>query len=462
MTFRGEPTLSFLVFFSLFIELLFSLVVTARNSRKLGTCVAGGVEMLDLHTAVTSRREGAHRRPILETYIFVPYIESSLASTYGETSLAEYSQVCNSFVLAKLRHLIQVGIHNGLQNRELMCRLFLQQTAACPSLPDGKLREYLDAADCTVLRTLDQLFSIEHNEHFIEGVESVVRSAWSDIAVVDKLTSFIRCERCFKTCLDVVLENIPFEGTNISKKKVNVVEYDAGIGQAFRHTIRQLSSQNGIFAQYFVTGPNSLSEEIDNLPHSINITPVNWSLNNSIPVPDQLRNSDVVILANALHRQPNLLAALALLKKLLRDGRFLLVIEPTMNFVIPWAFFALTNNLSAMSDIPSRSFGPFCDESTWIKIFSDAGFQVVAQKSDGLLNTAFLCRSISQSATPSDDSFINIDGTSFSWLEDVKTIMADEVSSGSSVWIRSDEKPLNGIVGLVNCLRLEPNGSRLR
>jgi SAM-dependent methyltransferase len=144
---------------------------------------------------------------------------------------------------------------------------------------------------------------------------------------------------------------------------------------------------------------------------SLGITPVDWSLNSGKPVPDQMKKSDVVILANVLHRQPNLVAALASLKELLRDGGFLLVTEPTQNFAIPWTFFALANDLNGMSDISKRSFGPFCDESTWNKVFVEAGLQVVAQKSDGLLNTAFLCRQVPQAVSRA--SSIDIDGASF-------------------------------------------------
>jgi fatty acid synthase, animal type len=414
---------------------------------------------LDLHATVAPRRQGANQTPTLESHVFVPYVESNLASTGGGTSLAEYSLACNSLVLQKLRHLIEVGTHNGLQNRELMCRLFSEQSTDCSSVPDDKLRQYLEAADCSIIKTLGKIFSVDHTDQFIEDVQSIVRSAWSDIAVVDKLTSFIRGERCFKTCLDVVLENLPVEGSDTS---IKVVEYDAGIGRAFQHTVRQLSSQPALSLKYLATGLGSDTQGNGEPSEWPGVTAIDWSLNCGKPVPDQLRKSDIVILANVLHRQSNLVTALESLKELLRDGGFLLVIEPTSNFAIPWALFALTNDLNGMSDIESRSFGPFCDESTWSKKFTDVGLQVVARKSDGLLNSVFLCRYVPQAAAASGVVSIDVDGTSFSWLEEVKAVMINEQSSSQPVWLMSAKKPVNGVVGMINCLRREPNGNRLR
>jgi fatty acid synthase len=113
-----------------------------------------------------------------------------------------------------------------------------------------------------------------------------------------------------------------------------------------------------------------------------------------------------------------------------------LLIEPTKNFAIPWALFALANDLGVMSDLSSRSFGPFCDESTWIRILDDAGFQIVAQKSDGLLNTVFLGRISTKALVPSCPSSIDIDEPSFKWFEQVKSAMASEQSSFSKpVWL---------------------------
>jgi fatty acid synthase len=418
------------------------------------------VEVLGVHSTVAARRQDVLRTPTLETNVFVPYFESNLASSYGATSLAEYSQACNNLILSRLHHVIEDGIHNGLQNRELMCRVFSQQIATCSTWPSDKLSAYLDAADCSVIKTLDKVVSVDHSNQFREDVQSVMKSAWSDIAVVDKLTSFIRNDRCFKTCLDVIVENSPFEGSNPSLK---IVEYDAGIGRAFQHTIRQLSSQPAVSVKYFATGLDSVSTENGQTSDLLGITTLDWSLSSGKPAPDQIRKSDVVILANVLHRQSSLVSALKSLKELLRDGGFLLAIEPTKNFAIPWAFFALANDLSVMADLSSRSFGPFCDESTWIRVFADAGLEVVAQKSDGLLNTVFLCRNVSQAVTASCPHSVDVDDSSFKWLEELKTVMAGEQSrSGNSVWLTSQNNSTNGIIGMVNCLRREPNGRRLR
>jgi len=427
-----------------------------RSNRELGTCTAGGVEILDLHATVAPRRQGVHAAPTLESHTFVPYVESNLASLSGDSSVAEYAEICSCLVSQKLHNLIETGTDNGLQNRQMMCRLFSKETSTYGSVPAEKLTKYLEASDCCLLKALDKILSVEHTEKFVENVRSVASSAGPDIAVVDRLSGFVRADRCFKTCLDVVLENLSVEG---SDTRIKVVECDASIGQAYRHTVHQLLSQPAVSVKYFATDSSFSSSANDEFAEKLGVTSVDWSLNSTKPIPDQIKKSDLVILANVLHRQPNLAIALRTSAEVMSDCGFLLVVEPTLNFGIPWALFALANDLEVMSDLSSRSFGPYCNELTWTNLFLDAGLEVVAKKSDGLLNTVFLCRRVV--AHPNVVS-INVDGSSFSWLEEVKAVMVNEQASSDTVWLKSTLHPSNGIVGMMNCLRREPNGSRLR
>jgi hypothetical protein len=114
------------------------------------------VELLDFHNAIAPRRQGAGRTPTLKTHVFVPYFESDLASTNETANLADYLQACNSLILSRLRHIIDAGIHNGLQNRELMGRLFSQQIASGLSHQVGNLSEYCNSADCSRYQDVGQ------------------------------------------------------------------------------------------------------------------------------------------------------------------------------------------------------------------------------------------------------------------------------------------------------------------
>jgi len=434
-------------------------VIPVVNKRQIGTCKSGGVELLDLHATVAPRRQGVQPSPTLESFHFIPYSERLLASSQLGSSILEYAKTCASFVLECMHQLLAANVEDGLRNLKLM-RHLVDGASWTPAV-SKKLTEYLAASDSVALNTLEKIFAVAHDDAFAQNVNSVVSSSWADMIASDRLLSFARCNRCFKTCLDVVLENVPPEGAG---GRIKVVECDAGTGQAYPHVMRQLSSQPGIAVSYTAADPAPTQSIDAELAHRLGVDTVEWSLESSKPISDRASGADLVILANVLHRHDNISAALSAASSLASDDGFLLIVEPTSNFAIPWSFFALTHDVTKMPDLSSRTCGPYCDEETWIKLLTNSGLSPVAQKSDGVLHTVFLCRKIPSHSPSQAPKIIDIDDTSFSWLEEVKAVMAEERSgpdTNCSVWLRARDAD-SGIVGMLNCLRREPNGDRLR
>jgi len=434
-------------------------VIPVENNRQMGTCKSGGVELLDLHATIAPRRQGVQPPPTLESFNFIPYNECSLASAQLDDAVIEYADTCASFVLEHMRQVLSTSVEDGLRNLALMKRLVDNSSWSSPA--SEKLTEYLDSPDSVALKTLQKIYALEHDDDFARNVDSVVSAIWTDIVSSDRLFSFARCDRCFKTCLDVVLENIPPEGAG---GHIKVVECDAGSGQAYRHVMRQLTSQPGISVKYTAADP-APSQSIDaELAHRLGVTTVEWSLESTKSVPDRLSGADIAVLANVLYQHDNISTALLTASSLVHDNGFLLIVEPTSNFAIPWSFFPLTHDVTKMTDLNSRTCGPYCDEQTWTALFKNAGLAPVAQKSDGVLHTVFLCRKVSSTSLVEAPRTIDIDDASFDWLEEVKAVMAEEHGESDvkcSVWLKAREAD-SGIVGMVNCLRREPNGDRLR
>jgi len=81
-----------------------------------------------------------------------------------------------------------------------------------------------------------------------------------------------------------------------------------------------------------------------------------------------------------------------------------------------------------------------------------------------VLHTVFLCRKLSPTPLAQFPKIIDVDDASFGWLEEIKAVMAEERSESDgncSVWLKAN-KADSGIAGMLNCLRREPNGDRLR
>ena len=428
-------------------------------NRQTKSCKSGGVELVDLHTHVAPRRQREQRSPILQSCHFFPYDERSLASSQLGASVLEYAETCAGFVLEGMRRLLSSDIKDGLCNLEPMRRL-LDETR-WTSAVDEKLTEYLSSPDCVALKTLEQIFAVPHDDALAQNVSSVVSTSWANVASSDRLLGLARSDRFFKTCLDVVLENISWESGDDC---IKVVECDAGTGQAYQHAMRQVLLSPGVSVSYTATDPVP-SQSIDaELAQQLGIDTVEWSLEGTKPVPGLASGADLVILANVLHRHDSISQALSAASSLVRDKGFLLIVEPTSNFAIPWSFFALTHDVTEMSDIGSRTCGPFCDERTWTALLTDAGLTPVAQKSDGVLHTVFLWRKLPSTSLEQVPEVIDVDDPSFGWLEEVKAVMAgkqDGPNANCSVWLRA-RKAGSGLVGMLKCLRREPNGERLR
>ncbi|CAH1155577.1 unnamed protein product [Phaedon cochleariae] len=63
---------------------------------------------------------------------------------------------------------------------------------------------------------------------------------------------------------------------------------------------------------------------------------------------------------------------------------------------------------------------------------------------------------------PTDSGVIQITDSNFTWIEPLKELMLQAENDNRKVYIYVDGEEISGIIGMVNCLRLEPGGSNLR
>ena len=422
--------------------------VRAQVDHVLNACLAGGVQIVGLHTTIAPRHQ-QQAAPMLEKFEFVPYDEDNVLGDRDD--LVEYSRLCKACIRCGLDQLLDNGVTEHLQNVEL----FKQQLAKM-NVDDivgvGATLKSLDGdPKCILATTLRQIFAQENNDSFVPNIRKMLASLRAGLAA-DKLLGSAMAERMLKMCLDVVLENC-------GVPELKVVEVGAADSRVYQHAIKQLEKQPMMQVDYTAVDGNAKNFDADHVD-SFSVTPVEWKLND--PPPVQLGNADVVIACNVLHKESDLVAAISSLVALVKDGGFVLVQEPTTDFIIPLMLDAFANELS-IGDADRRTCGPFCDALTWAKLLGSAGLEVVAQKSDGLLNTLFLCRKCTTDALTEQQTVVNVTNFDFEWVEEVKTalVSADDQPVGHNVWLKADRSS-NGVVGMVNCLRQEPGGDKVR
>ena len=409
----------------------------------LDTCISGGVELLGLHATVAPRRQQTQAAPVLEEFHFVPYFQSNLA----DRSTQEYTSILTSYLHKHMGSLLesQNGIKEQLRNVELL-KQELQKTVA-GDFAQADLEKFAGNPKCSLLHTLQSIFGLPLDENFTAGVEEVVKSSLSSLGS-DQLLCMSVEEKMLKTCLDVVLENC-------GGHRLKIVEHEAANEQMFKHIIPQLSSQPMITLDYTATGADSIDSI---LLEEYSVKTASWDVT-SDTTPNQLANADLVVFSNNLHLQSDLTQALKSAANVLKENGFILVREPSTNLAIPLTLEGLTSDLTTTTD--QRTSGPFCDSAAWESYFKEGGFEVVAKKDDGLLHTVFLCRKVS--TEPLVAEVLAVDDMNFGWVEELKVAMATDGPANERLWLKVEGGlPHSGVVGMVNCLKQEEGGHKIR
>ncbi|CAG2108143.1 unnamed protein product, partial [Medioppia subpectinata] len=104
--------------------------------------------------------------------------------------------------------------------------------------------------------------------------------------------------------------------------------------------------------------------------------------------------------------------------------------------------------------------------SKFVSIATKTGFNLIASKSDTIGTQCLMLRKIiHKPIVPEKHNVIKITGDYQQWFEALQTklIAAKEADNKTdNVWLVSQDSCINGIIGLMNCLRLEPGGEIFR
>ncbi|GFS51115.1 fatty acid synthase, partial [Nephila pilipes] len=96
-------------------------------------------------------------------------------------------------------------------------------------------------------------------------------------------------------------------------------------------------------------------------------------------------------------------------------------------------------------------------EAVLESVLQDRNLIILSKISDPFGGSLFLIRSPSQA---SPQSLVQITKNDYSWVDQVKEEILREKSG--TIWLVAQDSPINGIVGMVNCLKRESDGERIR
>ncbi|XP_077022384.1 fatty acid synthase [Tamandua tetradactyla] len=383
-------------------------------SRCLHRTVAGGVLISELHSSTAPRRQQEQHTPILEKFLFVPHLEHELLA--GSTTLQAELQLCKGLAHMLQTRVTQQGLKlavPGLDGAQTPLQQGLPRllVAACQLQLNGNLQAELGqllAQDRALLRE-------------------------------DPLLTGLLDSPALRACVDMALENLP-------ETEMKVVEVLAADGRLFTRIPECLQVQPMLHLNYTATDRHlqTLDAELAAVPpHAM--ARVQWDP--AKPAPSSLGAADLLVCNCAMAILGDLATALGHMVAAVKEGGFLLL-HTLLGGQTLGELVALLNTPEGRPHLLSQD--------AWETLLATAGLLPVGLKRSFYGSALFLCR---RPAPPSTPIFLPVDDASFQWVEPLKAVLAGD--SALPVWLTALDST-SGVVGLVNCLRREPRGHRIR
>lgn len=237
----------------------------------------------------------------------------------------------------------------------------------------------------------------------------------------DPLASFLSTSRCLNPIVDTCMENI-------GGFKIKLLEL-IGQDQWYAPILKHLNLQPQCAPEYFIS--NATEETSPIIASGTELEAVAQWADLLQPPPATIESiANATILSDSLSTlsKANIIQTLKNVATTVKEKGFIIVKEPTKKSAYALALKVLSSaNLSpeeaeettpADASSQHRQFGLFYTDDQWREIFQSAGLHLVSSKSDGLVNSLFLCRKIE--AISGTHEFFNIDDAAFGWVEALK------------------------------------------
>ncbi|OCT62677.1 fatty acid synthase [Xenopus laevis] len=391
----------------------------------LDRIVAGGVQILGLHATTAPRRQQQQTPPILEKFVFSPYFEEECLS---DNNYLHYQlQQCSG----KIHELESKVAQHGL-------KLEIPELKA-PEPTKGVPKA--DALNKGLLHVLSEICNLELNGNLQSDLELMLIKE-KDQLRNDPLLNGLLDSPQLKTCLDIVLENG-------NPQQMKIVEALAENGRLFSYVPALLNTQPMLQLDYIAT--DSASEVLSSLEE--NLKEFGGSVEQWDPMgtaPSTLTNADLLVCNNSLHHLRNPQQAFINMTATVKEGGFILLHTLLKGDMLGETIkFLNTQNAQQKEGLLSQT--------EWKEVFDSASLNLVAMKKSFYNSIIFLCRRQVPEQTP---LFLSVEDMTCPWVKSVQEAMAD--SGERTIWLTSEHQTNSGIVGMVNCLRQEPGGKRIR
>ena len=385
--------------------------------------VSRGIVVKGLKASLAPRRQNAQTATV-ETYSFLPYHETTFVCDPDQAKIAEYTSFCGH-LLNKIKDTSYVvpeapeAIKHSLESHE---------------------KKYI------LLQVLSEtLNESENSASLVDRLNDKLIKNAGNLSHDLVLSTPLQNEKLLRPQVDVILENT-------TSKKLIITEANTTNSLVYQH-VAELMAASMIQVNYSLLHPKP--EVASKFSSGLQV----GSLRSIFPIAIQ---PDVIIYKDATTgfqidsavpevTDFDIYAFLKSAFTSLKDGGFVLLFN--------------RYTLSPLEELVYEARGVkkphFADFDHVKKHAEEIGFTLISQRFDGVSCQSLLLR---KSALKPDEErvVIPIKVNDYSWVDDIKAHLVEKKSNCRTVWLAAVDTASNGIVGLVNCLRKEAGGEKVR
>lgn len=429
-------------------------------------CYAGGIELRELSCQTVPRRLHSQHRISVEKIYFLPHQTTECFQEFPvlRQELHDYRDFVAAYVANGLKLILEVSDKSDkkLPNEELLKSSVISKAQS--NLVEKNLPAYLVDPRHGLVKVFERITQLvlstnvveedlfakikstlaqSENQHLLES-DIFLKSSWLD--------------RPAKLLVDIILES-----TSGHSPKFNAFEPEST--QVAVHLRRLAETHPQVETYWTLIGTNMESWDQSALTNS-HFKVVKFNPMGVESTPDKPRNFDATVLDCILSRRQDIAKYLSRVKDFLRPDGFVIVNEITDHFEVAYALATLRGEIDVLSpfgELGERKFGKYYSHETWLEIFKQSGFNVVAWQGDSLLTTLYLLHKIPPA--PRQPAFVNIDDLKkFSWVRSLQETLEQRLNAPQdfTVWTVSNNEKQNGAVGFSLCLREETTKNRIR
>ena len=308
-----------------------------------------------------------------------------------------------------------------------------------------------------MLKILDRLSERDENQNIIglNSVQYIIKVVESDKSLDltrDVVNQVSKNERLIRSLIDIVSEN------NATKKEFKVTEINFTADILANEVESNLAN-----AQLLPTDVNYkiFVNSLENVSENVRSKAMEWE---GKDMPD-LPMSDLIIYRDSTELwNLNTEDLVEKFKETISERGFLIIVGRYQLTEPEEVLISVVNGKKVItnSEYEQRI-------QTLYKTITKLGLKPIASKSDSVSTIAMMFRKVEENKIPEKTDIIVVKAErDEKWFEDIRGSLLkskeamDAGEKPNTVWLIANDTHINGIVGLINCLRLEPGGQCFR